>query len=423
MKPWRKILLFVAAILLATTSLPSAPAFARDAMYRAQNDVLYFSECTPSAGGGGESGNSTPGSGSSGGGDCGEQGYAGGGRNSQANKDQIWNYFKSKGLSDVAVAGIMGNIDQESAFMPDANNNNQSANQGMVGGGCRGIVQWCASRNEGLEKFAKERGTDWTCLGTQLDYVWYEVTETGEAGVMQNLNSAQTPSEAGNVWAVEYERMATYEQSGRAERAERIYEEYTGQPVPAPTQTTAQNASNSTSCEGEEPGTQSPTQQGDGITTGEFGSPLDNAAITECWGGDLRGGRGHYAMDWSSVGGNGPGGDVKSVDGGEVTAVSDGKSQPFQGFGNTVVVKHSNGYYSRYSHLDSMDVKVGDKVSKGQKLGVEGNTGASRGTHLDFGISKNPSVPNNSESENPMNFIALPPDAVNQAGCGPTVSV
>ncbi len=165
----------------------------------------------------------------SGGGGCGEQGYASGNRNSKANKDQIWNYFKSKGLSDTAVAGIMGNIDQESAFMPDANNNNSGANQGAVGGGCRGIVQWCAGRNEGLEKFAKEKGTDWTCLSTQLDFVWYEVTQTGEAGVMKNLNAAKTPGAAGDVWAVEYERMATHEQAGRAERAQKIFEEYNGQ--------------------------------------------------------------------------------------------------------------------------------------------------------------------------------------------------
>lgn len=190
------------------------------------NPVGTTESATPtSCCGGGTSSTSTT---SGGGGGCGEQGYASGNRDSKANKDQIWSFFKSKGLSDIAVAGIMGNIDQESAFMPDANNNNNAANQGAVGGGCRGIVQWCASRNTDLQTFADQKGQDWTCLGTQLEFVWHELENTGEGAVMTNLNAAKTPGDAGNVWAVEYERMATYEQTGRAERAEKIYEDFTG---------------------------------------------------------------------------------------------------------------------------------------------------------------------------------------------------
>lgn len=379
----------------------------------ASQDILYYAKgCPP-----GKTKTSTPSSG--GGGGCGEQGYADGARNSQANKDQIYNFFKAKGLSDVAIAGIMGNMEKESAFMPDANNNNQEANQGMVGGGCRGIVQWCADRNQGLQDFADAKGEDWTCLGTQLEYIWHEVTETGEAGVMDNLNAATTPGQAADVWAVEYERMKPSEQTGRAAAAEELYKEFTGQSAPStpPSEAVSDDTRNNddTNCEqSAEEG-----EQGNGVTTGEFGEPLANATITECYGGGLRGGSGHYAMDWSSTGGTGAGGDVVAVDGGEVVASTDGGSPPFQGFGNTVVVKHSNGYYSRYSHLDSRSVKVGDKVSKGQKLGVEGNTGYSSGTHLDFGISKDPNVPNNSASENPLKFIKVSPSTNNQANCTP----
>ena len=157
------------------------------------------------------------------GGGCGEKGYSSGKRNSKPNKDQIWSFFKSKGLSDIAVAGIMGNIEQESAFMPDAVNPI----------GCRGIVQWCGDRNTKLDSFAKERGKAWDCLGLQLEFVWHEVTQTGESGVMKNLNAAKTPGDAGNVWAVEYERMAAHEQAGRAERAEKLYKEYTGKEASA----------------------------------------------------------------------------------------------------------------------------------------------------------------------------------------------
>jgi len=54
--------------------------------------------------------------------------------------------------------------------------------------------------------------------------------------------------------------------------------------------------------------------------------------------------------------------------------------------GNYIVIKHSNGYKTLYSHLNSFSVKVGDTVSKGQKIGESGNTGNSTGPHLHFSI-------------------------------------
>ncbi len=59
--------------------------------------------------------------------------------------------------------------------------------------------------------------------------------------------------------------------------------------------------------------------------------------------------------------------------------------------GYYVEIKHDNGIISRYLHLKkkSMKVKKGDKVSKGQIIGYMGNTGASRGAHLHFGVKSN----------------------------------
>jgi murein DD-endopeptidase MepM/ murein hydrolase activator NlpD len=53
-------------------------------------------------------------------------------------------------------------------------------------------------------------------------------------------------------------------------------------------------------------------------------------------------------------------------------------------YGNCVVVDHGVGVQSLYGHLSSIDVKVGDKVDKGGRLGRSGMTGLAGGDHLHF---------------------------------------
>jgi murein DD-endopeptidase MepM/ murein hydrolase activator NlpD len=53
-------------------------------------------------------------------------------------------------------------------------------------------------------------------------------------------------------------------------------------------------------------------------------------------------------------------------------------------YGNCVVIDHGMGVQSLYGHLSSFDVKVGDKVTKGQTIGRSGMTGLAGGDHLHF---------------------------------------
>lgn len=57
-------------------------------------------------------------------------------------------------------------------------------------------------------------------------------------------------------------------------------------------------------------------------------------------------------------------------------------------YGNYVKIKHDNGYYTLYGHMayNTVKVKTGDKVKKGQVLGYMGNTGYSFGGHLHFEV-------------------------------------
>ena len=53
-------------------------------------------------------------------------------------------------------------------------------------------------------------------------------------------------------------------------------------------------------------------------------------------------------------------------------------------YGNCVIIDHGMGVFSLYGHLSSIDVKVGDSVTKGQTLGRSGMTGLAAGDHLHF---------------------------------------
>ncbi len=56
------------------------------------------------------------------------------------------------------------------------------------------------------------------------------------------------------------------------------------------------------------------------------------------------------------------------------------------GYGRTVEIDHGFGFRTRYGHLHSIDVRRGDAVETGQRLGGMGSTGRSTGTHLHYEV-------------------------------------
>ena len=55
-------------------------------------------------------------------------------------------------------------------------------------------------------------------------------------------------------------------------------------------------------------------------------------------------------------------------------------------YGNLIVIRHDNGLETYYAHLSKRHVTPGTRVKAGEEIGLCGNTGRSRGSHLHFEI-------------------------------------
>ena len=70
-----------------------------------------------------------------------------------------------------------------------------------------------------------------------------------------------------------------------------------------------------------------------------------------------------------------------------------------KGFGNLVLIKHSDGWITAYAHADKISVKKGMTVKKGQVIGEVGNTGNVKTPQLHFEVRKG------TKASNPINYL------------------
>ena len=83
--------------------------------------------------------------------------------------------------------------------------------------------------------------------------------------------------------------------------------------------------------------------------------------------------------------------DFRGKVGTEVVTTADGvvdKAKYVKGYGKHVVIKHKKGYKTLYGHLSKIEVKKGQRVVAGEKIGEIGSTGRSSGPHLHYEIIK-----------------------------------
>ncbi|HSQ77983.1 MAG TPA: peptidoglycan DD-metalloendopeptidase family protein [Nitrospirota bacterium] len=75
-----------------------------------------------------------------------------------------------------------------------------------------------------------------------------------------------------------------------------------------------------------------------------------------------------------------------------VRAVSDGQvayGDWYKGYGRLMIVEHGPGFYTLYGNLSRLDLNKGDRVTRGQVLGLAGETGSLKGAKLYFEIRRN----------------------------------
>ena len=118
---------------------------------------------------------------------------------STTNQQIVYDYFKNKGLNDKAIAGVMGNIQQESGFNTTATNSSS---------GAYGLFQWLGSRKTALHQFAQQNNGSASDIDTQLDFMWYEL-ETSEK---KTKNALFSDYASASDYATKFEKL--FERSG-----------------------------------------------------------------------------------------------------------------------------------------------------------------------------------------------------------------
>ncbi len=130
---------------------------------------------------------------------------------------------------------------------------------------------------------------------------------------------------------------------------------------------------------------------------GSYLWPCASYTISSYYG--YRSGSMHRGIDISASAGT----DIYASKSGVVVVSMMGYSgSGFGGYGNVIMIQHSDGTYTLYAHCQTRYVSVGDVVTQGQVIAAVGSTGNSTGNHLHFEIRTGVS---SSTTVDPMNYF------------------
>ncbi|MGM0196272.1 phage minor structural protein [Enterococcus sp. AZ180] len=266
----------------------------------------------------------------------------------------VWQFLKSKGYSEQAAAGILGNMDQESGIMPDIDEGG--------GGPGYGLVQWTSpiageSGRSYVQRLLGQAGIsgDYQNITTQLKLLDWHMHNG------QYIPSSAYPYSVAQFKALTDIGTATMAFEANFERPAVTHPERI--PMAQYWYELLHNL---------KPG------------TNKWVNPVRSSyTITQEWD-EIGWGTNviHGGIDIASM----PAGSMPPVyvarSGTVETVTYDGTG------GNYLVIKHDDGYWTYYGHLDSVDLSVGDKVTTNSRVGIMGATGLASGVHLHFEVWK-----------------------------------
>lgn len=153
------------------------------------------------------------------------------------NQEKIWNYFKAKGLTEIGIAGLMGNLQAESGLNPKNMQNSYESKLGFndetytssIDNGSYtnfvqdkvgyGLAQWTYwSRKQNLLNFAKQQGKSIGSLEMQLDFLYQELTIQYKP-IWTALMNAQSIRQASDVILTQFEKPANQGPTVQEKRA------------------------------------------------------------------------------------------------------------------------------------------------------------------------------------------------------------
>lgn len=266
----------------------------------------------------------------------------------------VWQFLKSKGYNEQAAAGILGNMDQESGIMPDIDEGG--------GGPGYGLVQWTSpvageSGRAYVQRLLAQAGIggDYRNITTQLKLLDWHMH-----------NGQYIPSAAYPYSVAEFKALTDIGTATMAFEANFEHPAVT-HPERIPLAQYWYDLLHNLKPE-----------------TNKWVNPVRSSyTITQEWD-EIGWGTNviHGGIDIASM----PAGSMPPVyvarSGTVETVTYDGTG------GNYVVIKHDDGYWTYYGHLDSVDLSVGDKVTTNSRVGIMGATGLASGVHLHFEVWK-----------------------------------
>lgn len=261
--------------------------------------------------------------------------------------------LKKIGLSDDAIAGVLGNLEAESGWRPGVVN----------GSGHTGLAQWDTSRFARLKEMAAKNGwgspTGWNA---QAKYLAWEIKSGSGGTSVRNLNSAGSAARAADVFEAQFERSGRSNMSGRIAAAQKFAQ---GRLIGRTGTSSPTGAAPVRKVPGSKDGTMTWVPKvGPNVTQG-FTGP-GNYVSGNHSGVDIGGGTGGQPIRWAPP-----------VTGKVISIGSTGA------YGNHIVIRDEKKRDWLLAHMrDKPLVKVGDTLQQGDQIGFVGATGNARGAHL-----------------------------------------